>query len=146
MATVTSIADAMAAVIAGVANVNYVSVDSFLPTVQATTAAVMIVPFAQETVAAYDTFNADGMAVSHRMAIEVWTRYRPDNIPGTMDVGRDVALSVLAAIYGSDGTGYTLARERESTIVNEDGFREIATGLVFLVSRLGVWVDDTIAV
>ncbi len=46
MATVTSIADALATAIDTVAVIDYVSTDSFLPTVQAVTMAAMVVPFA----------------------------------------------------------------------------------------------------
>lgn len=146
MATITSIADALAAVIDSGTTADYISVDSFLPTTQTTGFAVVIVPFAQETLARFDTFDADSMLAQHRIAIEVWTRYKPDNVASTMDTAREAALNVLKAVYGSDGSGYTLAREQEATARTEDAFREIATGMVFLVTKVGVWVEDNLTI
>lgn len=146
MATVTSIADALATVIDAGTAADYISVDSFLPAAQTTGFAVVIVPFAQEFIGVFDTFNQDAMLAQHRISIEVWTRYKPDNAASTMDTARDAALNVIKAIFGADGSGYTLAREQEVTARTEDAFREIATGMVYLVTKIGVWVEDNLTI
>jgi hypothetical protein len=146
MATVTSIADALATVIDAGTNADYISIDSFLPGAQTTSFAVIIVPFAQEFIGSFDTFSGGAMLAQHRITIEVWTRYKPDDAAATMDTARDAAVDVIKAVFGADDAGYTLARGQEVTARTDEAFREIATGMVYLVTKIGVWVEDVLAI
>ncbi len=146
MATVASICSAIRTALLTVTSLEYVSVSDFRPTVQTSKAAAMLVPFAQEEIAERDSFNGTEIVVMHRIPVELWTRHKPGDHATTMALGHELPLDAIKAIYKYDGQGYTLAPGRTIDAMTDPGFTEIGTGLVFVVCKLFVWVENRVTV
>jgi hypothetical protein len=110
VATVSSIASAIATQLAALPFVNAASATSYLPAVASVTCVAFVIPFDQETRA--EAFNLDGdITLRHVLTVEFWTQIRNDRIADAMTTARDAAALAIARLVQNDGTGYSLARE-----------------------------------
>lgn len=143
MATVTSIAGAIVAVLDALTWVDAASANEYLPGAAAANCCAFVVPYGQETRALPDSLDPDTMVLVHTLTVEFWIQHKQGAASTTMQRARDAGTLAIAALIEHDGTGYTLARDY--------GFDEridpapvTHLGVPWLVSSLRVPVENEV--
>jgi hypothetical protein len=110
MATVSSIASAIATQLGALTFVNAASATSYLPAVASVTCVAFVVPFDQETRAEVRSLDGD-ITLRHTLTVEFWTQVRNDRIADAMTTARDAGALAITRLVQYDGTGYTLSAD-----------------------------------
>ena len=144
MATVSSIAAAIATQLGALSFVNAASATSYLPAVATVTCVAFVIPFDQESTA--EVRNLDGdIALRHILTVEFWTQIKNNNIAAAMTTARDAGALAITALVQNDGDGYTLA--------SDIGFREriysepvTHANVPWIITALRVAVDNEVSI
>lgn len=144
MATVTSIAAAIASQLSALSFVDKASATEYTPALASVTCVAFVIPFDQETSA--EVRNLDGdIALRHVLTVEFWTQIKNNRVSDAMTTARDAGALAIAALVTNDGTGYTLA--------SDIGFREriysepvMHAGVPWIITALRVPVDNEVSI
>lgn len=111
MATITSIAEAIRdTLVNNVDDIDYGSIDSYMPSIHTRKVALLIVPFAQvDRLEALDYSKAH-IEFEHRIRCELWVKHVQGSIDDTMQRAREIGLSCMTVLATHDeSNGYVLA-------------------------------------
>lgn len=122
MATVTEIAEALAAVLdANVAGIDSVSTTEYLPAITTQTVACVVVPFDQRSIYTTDILGSVTVRATHWIQIEFWVRHDQGQISTSVQRVRNIAQLAAIALYTNDSTTYELdtAEPMEANVLGE---------------------------
>lgn len=143
MATVTSIAQAIATQMDALSFVDKASVSEYIGAATGVrTCAAFVIPYDQETRAEYVSFG-DSVMLKHTLTVEFWCPVNVGKPETAFQTARDAAYYAIVRLLAYDGTGYTLDRsigfvER----VNPEPV--IVANVPWIVSMLRVPVENTV--
>lgn len=143
MATVTSITNAVVAVIGALSWVDKASADEFVPSAANTTCSAFVVPFGQETRVLPDVLDENVITLTHWLTIEFWIQHKNGAAATTMQMARDAGALAIAALIDHDGSGYTIARDYAFEERVEPQF-VTHMGVPWLVAALRVPVENEV--
>jgi hypothetical protein len=144
MATVSSIATAIAAQLSQLTWVDEASSTSYLPATTGNRVCAFVVPFDQETRA--ETANLRGdLNLRHILVVEFWTQIRANRIPEAMNTARDASALAMVALVQNDGEDYTLNRSIDFV---ERVYPEPVThaNVPWIISSLRVPVENEVTI
>ena len=144
MGSVTTIAQAVLAVLSTHSDIDYTSASDFLPAVQSQKVAALIVPFGQTSTAELDTVDGATMTLVHRLKVELWVKHTQGSAAVTAQRARDIATECMALLMVNDGDGYELDVSPFEEQVDPALVQYSQTS--WLVSTLTVPVRNVIAV
>lgn len=144
MATVSSIAAAIASQLGALSWVSEASSTSYAPATAGKAVCAFVIPFDQETTA--EPANLDGdLLLRHTLTVEFWTQIKSSNIGAAMTTARDAGTLATIALVQNDGDGYNLDAPLR---VQERIYGEPVThaGVPWIVSALRVPVLNEVAI
>lgn len=144
MATVTSIAAAIADQLAHLPFVDDASASEYVPAAASVTCVAFVVPFDQESNA--EVLNLEGdILLRHILTVEFWTQIRTNDIATAMATARDAGAQAITRLVRYDGAGYALDR---SVAFQEriDPAPVTHVGVPWLVTMLRVPVENEVAI
>jgi hypothetical protein len=109
MATVTSIATAIATQMDALSFVDRTSINEYVPAAMGSTCVCLITPFSQETGSDYSSFG-DTVTLRHTLSVEFWVQIKNGAVATAMQIARDAGYLAIVKLLDKDGTGYTLDR------------------------------------
>lgn len=142
MATVSSIAAAIATQMEGLSFVDKASSIEFLPSAVNVNCVAFVVPFGQQTTAAYVSFGS-GVSLSTTLTVEFWIQHRNGNAAATMTTARDAAALAIRRLVDNDGTGYVLTPDARFEERIESAFVTHAS-VPWLIASLRVPVENEV--
>ena len=144
MATVSSIAAAIATQLDALSFVDSASSTSYLPAAANVTCVAFVIPFDQESAVVQEALSAN-ITMTHALTVEFWTQIKTGAISAAMTTAQDAATLAIAKLVTMDGTGYVLDAEL--------GFQEriepgpvTHVGVPWIVSALRVPVRNEVTV
>ena len=144
MATVSSIAAAIATQLSALSWVDEASATSYAPATAGRNVCAFVVPFDQATTA--EPANMDGdLFLRHVLTVEFWTQVKSNRIADAMTTARDAATLAIVRLAQYDGTGYTL----EAPVRFEEriyGEPVTHAGVPWIISALRVPVINEVAI
>lgn len=146
MATVTSIATALkTTLLNGLSDVDYASIDEFLPPIKTRKVALIIVPNGQETSIRFESLAATTLHFTHRIPCEFWVKHTQGDAATTQQRARDIARLAAVELAQNDGSSYDLDFDLAVESQIADQYIEVG-GVPFLVVTLLVPVTNSEAV
>lgn len=109
MATVSSIAAAIASQLGQLAWVNEASATTYLPATTGKQVCAFVIPFDQETTAEASNFAGD-VTLRHVLTVEFWIQVRNNRIADAMTTAQNAGTLAITALVQNDDDGYTLDR------------------------------------
>lgn len=107
MATVSSIAAAIATQLGALSWVNEASATSYVPATAGKQVCAFVIPFDQTTSA--EVTNLDGdITLRHVLTVEFWTQINSSKIADAMTTARNAGALAITALVQYDGSGYEL--------------------------------------
>lgn len=144
MATVSSIASAIATVVDGVTGVDYASSTDYMPGVQTQSIAALVVPMSQASSGDIHMTLAGGkVEMVHRLPVEFWVKHAQGSASTTMQRAANIGTLAIAALLASDGSGYSLAPGSTFEETIDNTFIEVG-GQPYLVATLIVPVRNEV--
>lgn len=110
MATVSSIATAIATQLDALSFVDSASATSYLPAAADVTCVAFVIPFDQETTAELLDMGTT-ITLHHLLTVEFWIQIKTGAVATAMTTARDAAALAIAKLVTMDGTGYNLEPE-----------------------------------
>jgi len=135
VATVTSIATALMDTLnTALADVDYASIDEYLPSVKTEKVALLVTPAGQADVGRFQSF-ASNLELTHRIRCEFWVKIDKADMAATMSRAREIPLDAMRILLSNDGASYELAPNTEMESSTTDG--PVTTGNAsYLVAAL----------
>lgn len=137
MATVQSIAQAIADVAATIDGVDQTSIDDYLPSIKTQSIACLVLPFGQTDTVTLSDFGPNTAAFTHRIKVEFWIKHVQGKAANTMQRAREIFRLAVIALINADGTGYTLSPDLRIEGNVEQGFLTVES-MPYLVATLYV--------
>jgi hypothetical protein len=109
MATVSSIATAIASQLSALSWVNEASATSYLPATTGKAVCAFLIPFEQETRAEASNFAGD-VTLRTVLTVEFWIQIKNNRAAEAMTTAQNAGALAIAALVTNDGDGYTLDR------------------------------------
>ena len=110
MATVSSIAAAIATQLDALSWVDNASSTNYLPAVANVTCVAFVVPFDQESTVVQESLSAN-VTMVHQLTVEFWVQVKTSAVATAMATAQDAGTLAMAKLINMDGTGYTLDAE-----------------------------------
>ena len=107
MATVSSIASAIATQLDALSFVDSASADGYLPAAASVTCVAFVIPFDQETTSDFEVMGGT-VTLRHILTVEFWTQIKTGATASAMATARDASALAIAKLITMDGTGYDL--------------------------------------